>query len=381
MIETTKDGLVFTSDYEGGSLDRAVRCGKNYYSLLLRPDSWYYFNFHVTGCKDLELVFQFCARELSSDPPAVFHEGGLRWRAADGALIKPVYSYDGKTWHQVDSMLKAGGVKGSYIFRQRFTENEVYIGYSSTYLYSDLQAYLARLSQNSLVQISSVGSTRCGVDMPLVTITRNPQVKDTILFISREDSDEIVSSYAAEGMLDFLISGDPDAEWLLERYIFRMVPMVSIDGVMAGCVHSAGYGYGGSRWNDPVSPRELENIKDYARKLAASGQRIVFAAQMHSAQTMDRTLKDCYDGHEIDFYTHNEPLYKTLLTHTTEYWNPYPNACTLEMSAVGFFNRFLIDNFNVNDCFCTHVQGSNPDEGRFCGRDLLRAVIAYLRQS
>lgn len=374
----TKDGLVFTSDYEGGSLDRAVRCGQNYYSLLLRPDSWYYFNFHVTGCKDLELVFQFCTREISSDPHGVYREGGLRWRSQDGRLVSPVYSYDGKTWHKVDHMLKAGGIQGSYIFRHRFTENEVYIAYSPTYLYSDLQAYLARLSQNPLVQISSVGSTRCGVDMPLVTITRNPQAKDTILIISREDADEIVSSYSAEGMLDFLISGDPDAEWLLERYVFRMVPMVSIDGVVAGCVHSAGYGYGGLLWNVPFSPRELENIKDYVRKLAASGQRIAFAAQLHSSQTMDRYPGD---GHEINYETHNERLYKTLLTQTTEYWDPSPNNSYLIMSEVGFFNRFLIDNFNVNDCFCTHVQGSNPDEGRFCGRDLLRAVIAYLRQS
>ena len=373
----TEDGLVFTCDHEGGSLDRAVRCGQNYYSLILRPDSWYYFNFHLTGCKDKELIFQFLTREIGMRPPKEYIEGGLRWRLYDSPPIKPVYSYDGKTWHKVDKMRKSGGIQGSYIFSHYFTENEVYIGYSATYLYSDLQAYLAEIRDNPLVDISSLGKTRCEVDMPMVTVGRNPKGKETILIIAREDADEIVGSYAAEGMINFLLTGDPDAEWLLDNYVFRIVPMVSIDGVIAGCVHSAGYGYSGAHWNDPVSPRELENVKDLLRELKASGQKIAFAAQLHSGQTMDRYPGD---GHDIDFYTHNIKLYKTLLTQATEYWDPSPNACSVKMSALGFFNRYLIDNYNVNDCFCTHVQGETPDVGRLCGRDLLRAIIYYLRQ-
>ena len=79
-----------TADHEGGCLDRAVKCAEDFYALLLRPDTWYYFNFKITGCKGKNIIFQFMCRDnLAPD----HNEGRHRWLYG-GYIEKPLVSYD-----------------------------------------------------------------------------------------------------------------------------------------------------------------------------------------------------------------------------------------------------------------------------------------------
>ena len=138
-----------------------------------------------------------------------------------------------------------GGVKGAYIFTHTFTEDEAIVGYSETYLYSDLQKYLDEFCKHPLVKRISIGKSRGGVNQDTLSITRNPDVKKTVFIISREDADEVTGSFSAEGMLNWAVSDDPMAVAFLNEYVLEFVPMVCIDGVIAGSTHSCGYGYSG----------------------------------------------------------------------------------------------------------------------------------------
>jgi len=42
------------------------------------------------------------------------------------------------------------------------------------------------------------------------------------------------SSFIVEGMIKFLSSNHKDAEFLREKYIFKIVPMLNPDGVVIG---------------------------------------------------------------------------------------------------------------------------------------------------
>ena len=106
-----------TADHEGGCLDRAVKCAEDFYALLLRPDTWYYFNFKITGCKGKNIIFQFMCRDnLAPD----HNEGRHRWLYG-GYIEKPLVSYDnGKSWSkpistgiggQASSLCAIGGEK------------------------------------------------------------------------------------------------------------------------------------------------------------------------------------------------------------------------------------------------------------------------------
>jgi len=42
------------------------------------------------------------------------------------------------------------------------------------------------------------------------------------------------ASFIIEGLLEFLISDEPTAQTLRDRYVFKIVPMLNPDGVIVG---------------------------------------------------------------------------------------------------------------------------------------------------
>lgn len=360
------DGIRISHEFEGGCLDHAVKCGPNFYSLVLRPDTWYYFHFNITGCKGKKIVFHFITRDI--DNPA-YDKGAGRWIVGEHKHF-PQISYDHKTWTDVDQFgRQPGGARGSFLFTQTFKEDTAWIGYNQPYLYTDLRNYLENLCRSPLITRSDIGLSRGGVKQDRLTITRNPDSRKTVLLISREDADEMTTSYAAEGMLNWLVSDDPLAVRFLNEYVVEFIPMVCVDGVIAGATHSAGYGYGGAQWAEEPSPDEIQNVKDLTRKLVKSGQTIVLAAKIHGGQFMGKG--------GMDFIASNERLHAALLKYKTEYWNP-SKASKTTIRPQGYFERFMVDEFDLGDVFGMHVQGESEDDLRFCGRDVLIAAVKYL---
>ncbi len=362
------DTIRITADHEGGCLDRAVKCGENFYGLVLRPDTWYYFNFRITGCKGKKIAFQFNVRETDHDGYA---EGKGRW-VFGKTVLRPVITYDGKSYLPADDIKKQpGGIKGAYIFTHTFTEDEAIVGYSETYLYSDLQKYLDEFCKQPLVKRLSIGKTWNGVNQDCLSITRNPDAKKTVFIISREDADEVTGSFSAEGMLNWVVSDDPLAVAFLNEYVLEFVPMVCVDGVIAGATHSCGYGYSGWNWHLEPAPEEIQNVRDYARKLGKSGREFVLAAKLHGGQALQpvKPRPDCLSN--------NQEIYDALMKYTTEYWNPRDTKAVAERPP-GYFERFMQDEFAVRDIYGVHVQGTTPEKLRHCGRDLMIATVKFL---
>lgn len=363
--------ITIDSDFEGGCLDRSVRLGENFYHLELRQDTWYYFHFRIRGCKGREIIFQFTCREIREPG---YEEGRGRWSYEnDTVLVLPVVSYDRKNFSRVEHIEKDRSLKGSYRFRHTFEEDEAYLCFGHPYLYSDLQEYLKTVEEHPYVTRSSVGVSRNGVDQPLLRIAANPECRKTVLILSREDADEITGSFAAEGMLNHLISGAPETEAFLRDYALLFVPMVCVDGVIAGSTHSAGYGYGGNRWHENPAPREIENVKELVRRTVRDGGEIVLAGKLHGGMTMQPV-------HPVDCISSEAALRDALLANATEYWCPIPREWDLAIRPQGYFERFMLDEFGLNRVFAVHVQGTSAERLRKCGRDLLCTLFNYLNR-
>jgi murein tripeptide amidase MpaA len=76
-----------------------------------------------------------------------------------------------------------------------------------------------------------------GITVPLVTITdfsRSNQKKRTLLMIGRIYPGETHSSWVIHGFIRFLVSKNSIARQLRSRFVFKILPMVNIDGVIAG---------------------------------------------------------------------------------------------------------------------------------------------------
>ncbi len=364
--------ITITADHEGGCLDRYVKCGEGFYALVLRPDTWYYFNFKITGCKDKELIFQFdCYPHLLGE----VNEGRGRWynQRDNFFYTKPVISYDnGKTWEQAEDMFKVNSKPGQYIFSHTFKQDEAIVGYAPTYLYSDLLVYLDKLCQNSIVKRSDIGKSRCGVIEPRLTITKNPDSKKVFVLISREDADEVTGSTALEGALDWLTSGDERAEKFLREYRLECIPMVCVDGVIAGATHSAGYGYGGYKWHLEKSPKEIQNVKDFLQGLHEQGDKFVLAAKLHGGMT--------YAKFPIDYYSSTIELDRQLKGNKFGFWQPLDIPNSIAIRPKGYFERHMLDTYDLKELCAVHVNGETKEFCYGCGRDLMINFVDYLNK-
>lgn len=100
--------------------------------------------------------------------------------------------------------------------------------------------------------------------------------KKAILITARVHPGEMQASFALEGMVKYLVSDVADAKALRERYIFYVVPMLNIDGVVFGNQRTNLAGLDLNRvWAEPsslLSPviyaiKNLANIIKNERKI------------------------------------------------------------------------------------------------------------------
>lgn len=360
--------IVIDGDFENGCLDRAVRLGENWYHLELRPDTWYWFHCRIRGCKGRDLILQTTCRDILSPG---YNEGSGRWKCGN-TLVKPVVSYDRKIWEPVAFIEKDRSLPGTYRFRHTFIEDEAYVCFGHPYTYSDMQEWLKTVEAHPLVERGSIGQSRNGVDQPLLTITRSPDSRQMVVLIAREDADEAPGSFAAEGAVRLLLDeGDDMVKRFLDRFVVQFVPMVGVDGVIAGATHSAGYGYGGNRWHEEPSPDEIENVKRAARQWAGDGCQLALAGKLHAGMTLQPV-------HSIDMLTCDSELRRVMSETADEYWRPRERD--LEIRPQGYFERFMLDDFGLRTTFATHVQGTSPENVRRCGVGMMRAIMTYLEQ-
>lgn len=362
----------FDADFENGSLGRMMRLGLDWYHIILRQDTWYRFYFRMKRCAGREIIFEFTCREIHTPG---FEEGKGRWVVAEPPIM-PLVSYDGVNWEPVEHLEKHSQDPGKYRFRHTFTADEAFVSHHHPYTYSDMLAGLKSLHDVPGLTIGSLGRTRNGFEQPVLTVTDNASANDLVVLIGREDADETTGSWGIEGVVRALLS--PSLHHLRSRYTFKIVPMVGIDGVVAGAHHSAGYGYGGYRWHEAPSPKEIQNVKDAMWEWDGQGYRLKLAGKLHGMESFKRGDTLC-DG----ILTASAGLRQTVTDGLSAYarsafkqeW-----ACQgdLAIRPQGYFERFVLDEFGVYDVFATHVTGDSPDAARRGGEALMQGLASFL---
>lgn len=108
--------------------------------------------------------------------------------------------------------------------------------YTYQHLTSFLTQSLANREHYKIVKIRSLGRTLGGNEVSLFDVSNwdNKQQKKSIWVLARQHSGETTSSFMMEGLISFLLSGSIEANYLLDRFVFRVVPMLNIDGVVHG---------------------------------------------------------------------------------------------------------------------------------------------------
>ena len=115
----------------------------------------------------------------------------------------------------------------------------VYFSYSIPYTLSTLNTYLsARLANHAgRVKTKSLGRTVGGNEVNVFQISSpetGGQKKRAVWVMARQHPGETTASFMLEGILDFLLSENPLAVGLLEEFVFKIVPIMNVDGVVHG---------------------------------------------------------------------------------------------------------------------------------------------------
>lgn len=122
-----------------------------------------------------------------------------------------------------------------------FDQDQVYFAYSIPYTYTDLTNYLCEIESRHLnyVTRNTLCRTIAGNKCEYLTITNRvpfdvDKKKEGVVFTGRIHPGESNSSLMMKGIIDFLISNDPKAHELREKFVFKIVPMLNPDGVING---------------------------------------------------------------------------------------------------------------------------------------------------
>ena len=231
--------IEFDSSFECGNLDKVVRVSNSEYDLYMRSDTktygnykWFYFK--ITNKSEDQTVRLNIVnfKELHS----LFSEGQ-----------KPMVKHNKHPWEILHSPVSYRPSKLNKIVKQGTyyqlsfeillkRDDIYYISTTIPYSFSDLHNFFDATPE---LCVGSLGKSLSGINIPLITIT-NPSTfgskkpKKYIIVQARQHPSETVSSFLMQYFIEFLISGTKEAQKLLSKYIFKIIPMVNIDGVTIG---------------------------------------------------------------------------------------------------------------------------------------------------
>ena len=96
-------------------------------------------------------------------------------------------------------------------------------------------------NKDVLFRSESLAKTLNDHDIPVLTITSNvdnavPAISDRsiVILTSRVHPGETNASWIMKGLLDFLVGASSEASELRSRFLFKIVPMLNVEGVING---------------------------------------------------------------------------------------------------------------------------------------------------
>ncbi|XP_068741274.1 cytosolic carboxypeptidase 1-like [Montipora capricornis] len=265
--EETARPLKFESRFESGNLRKAIQVRDYEYDLVLNPDinckhhhQWFFFEvsnmegeipykFNIVNCEKINSQFNFGMQPVMYSTLEA-QEGRAGW-VRTGTNVCYYRNYFTR------SREATGGQGGKTYYTSTFTvsfphtQDACYFAYHYPYTFTMLQSHLSRLESSlntsdiyyrRMTLCDSLAGNPCDV----ITITAQPRQRDAntlemlksrpyIFLTSRVHPGESNSSWVMKGVLDFLMSNFYTARRLRETFIFKIVPMLNMDGVINGC--------------------------------------------------------------------------------------------------------------------------------------------------
>jgi hypothetical protein len=208
------------------------------------------------------------------------------WNGVSSSIARElktvVISEDGRTWRPVAlESLPENRVR----LHVEMPGPRLYVARVEPYGLSDLDAFLAGIRQNPLVQIRPIGKTVQGRELEIIRVG-NPQAPFRVFLRARAHAWEPGGNWVVEGLVHRLLKGDAEAQKWLDHYCVYILPMANKDGVAMGRTRFNLQGKDLNRDWDRPADRELapENfaLERWLEGMIKAGQAPHFALELHN---------------------------------------------------------------------------------------------------
>ena len=342
MKPLVNDDLEFNSDFEEGNLDLVLRQKNGEYDLFMRTDSntrghhqWFYFSvknkrvgtykFNIMNFTKCNSLYQQGMRVAvySTKKASLAKKGGLpsvytKWHRGCDNISYNVsrLSSDNKS-KILYYRLMAGSYKKvfyalTFEYTFEYSDDRVYFAYSVPYTYSDLLKLLGEVREcckngNIFFKEEVLCRTLSGINVPILTITsiknkeefteyhnkdidkrteRNKLSKKSVVIVTaRIHPGETYGSFMMEGFLRSITSSSFVATQLRKDIIFKVIPMLNIDGVIIGnyraCLSGQDLNRQFSKSDSLLHPVVCE-IKQLIRNTHSEGRHVLAYFDMHA---------------------------------------------------------------------------------------------------
>ncbi len=278
--------------FEGGALGKIEQVSETHFRCGVKGESdqagrnrqanWYYFR--VDDAKQRALTIDLI------DLP-----GEYNYRPNRGAVTGetlPWYSEDNRHWQPIETVEYQPDTP---LLRIRLTPrtNKIWLAHVPPYTKQQLQRLLGSFKTHSDLRQQVVGRTVQGREILLLTITDEsaPATQKKVIWLMfRQHSWEAGSSWAGEGAIRFLLSGDPVARRMRQTAIFKIFPLCDPDGVARGGVRFNAHGFDLNRNWDTVDETKMPEIAAQRKAILAwvdAGQPVDLLLSLHNTETAE----------------------------------------------------------------------------------------------
>ena len=305
----SKKTLIFESKFESGNLQLAYLVdSENYdkYQLFLHNDTntlgytqWFFYrvtntqknkkvNFKIMNC--LRKSTKYCyGVKIYVYSKKLNTEKEISWHHTNENVL-----YYKNNLYKIQNKKRFDFYTLSFDYTFKYNDDEIFFANCIPYTYTDLNLNLNFFTkfENTKYQFfyrKKLCNTLSGNDVEYLIINSNiPNKKTTIkkngiVIIARQHPSETVGSFVMQGILEFIMNESKEANYLRENYLFKIIPMINVDGVIAGNTRTS---YSGCdlnrRWENPDEYYHPEIF--YAKKMIknfSSLNKIDFIFDLH----------------------------------------------------------------------------------------------------
>lgn len=229
------DATQVIGSFEGSNVYNITKISETRFTVEMRPDQpsiysypdhhSYWFYLKIENAKDESIQIDL----LNCD-----------WMPDHWNNYKPVYSYSidpnelsDHNWQKVTNTSRVGS---TFTFTQTYLEDTVWVALRYPYMYTYEERYVNAISGNPYVNVEVLTQSAEGRNLYSIQVTdpAHTAPKKVIFLYARGHASETDGSWLIEGIIEFLLSGDPIAATLRRETIFMLVPIVRPDASYYG---------------------------------------------------------------------------------------------------------------------------------------------------